>query len=131
MEKTITETDLVKLSAHVENNRRDIGYLKERTDKHSKKINDLEDNHIALPLAIQEAVSKGMAPVLEKLLRHDEEFTNLKIAKEREEKEQVIKQLEEDAERKRWFTRSVLGVVITAIVSPAVAYFIWFLMGSK
>lgn len=131
MEKTITETDLVKLSVHVENNRRDIGYLKERTDRHSKKINDLEDNHIALPLAIQEAVSKGMAPVLEKLLRHDEEFTNLKIAKEREEKEQVIKQLEEDAERKRWFTRSVLGVAITAIVSPAVAYFIWFLMGSK
>ena len=131
MIEPVTQTEFVRLQADVENNKNGISYLKTRTDRHSEKIDNLEDSHIGLPLAMQEAVSKGMAPVLEKLLRHDEEFTNLKIAKEREEKEQVIKQLEEDAERKRWFTRSVLGVVITAIVSPAVAYFIWFLMGGK
>lgn len=128
---SIEHAAFVRLQADVENNEKDIGYLKNRTDRHSTKIDALEDNYIGLPHAMQDAVSKGMAPVLEKLLRHDEEFTNLKIAKEREEKEAVIKQLQEDAERKRWFVRSVLGVVITAIVSPAVAYFIWFLMGSQ
>ena len=130
MEKTITETDLVKLSAHVENNRRDIGYLKERTDRHSKKINDLEDNHIALPLAIQEAVSKGMAPVLEKVLKHEGRFTTLELLKEREEKERALRVIEDEKDRKRWFYRAVIGAVIGATVGPAVTILVYILINN-
>ena len=118
-EAKISNNEWADLTHQVKENKEQIGYLKERTDKHSRKIDELEDNHIKLPMAIQQAVENGMAPVLEKVLKHDEMFRELALIKEREAKEQLLKAMEEEQERKRWFIRSVLGSVIAGIVGPA------------
>lgn len=126
----VTQTEFVRLQADVENNKNDIGYLKERTDRHSDKIDSLEDSHIALPLAIQEAVSKGMEPVLEKVLLHDERFTQLELLKEREEKERALRVIEDEKDRKKWFYRAVIGAVIGATVGPAITILAYILINS-
>lgn len=130
MSEFVSPSDIVRLQADVENNTKDIGYLKEKTAKHSTKINNLEDSHIALPLAIQEAVSKGMAPVLEKVLLHDERFTQLELLKEREEKERALRVIEDEKDRKQWFYRAVIGAVIGATVGPAITILAYILINN-
>lgn len=126
----ITNKEWSDMKSAVSSNSEAVGYLKTRTSRHSTEIDALENNHIALPLAIQEAVSKGMAPVLEKVLNHEQKFIELEIEKEREAKETALLQIQAERERKQWFWRSIVGTVIGATVGPAVTLIIFILINN-
>lgn len=101
-------------------------YGEKRLDRHSNRLDSLEDQQIALPLAIQQAVENGMAPVLEKLLLHDEKFVSLELLKEREQKEALQRKIDEDKDRRKWFIRTVIASVIGSIggVAGVIRFFI-------
>ncbi|GGC92807.1 hypothetical protein [Enterococcus wangshanyuanii] len=101
-------------------------YNKNRLNRHSDRLDSLEDQQIALPLAIQQAVENGMAPVLEKLLMHDEKFVSLELLKEREQKEALQRKIDEDKDRRKWFIRTVIASVIGSIggVAGVIRFFI-------
>lgn len=123
----LTNGEWTSATKKIDMHEQDIDYLKKRTERHSDRLDRIEDQYIALPQAIQEAVTTGMAPVMEKLLKHDERLAQMDLEKVKEEKARIEKQFEEEKERRRWLIRSVVGAFIGATIGPAITIllFIW------
>lgn len=73
-EVKITNREWTKLTSRVDKVDKQSNANLERLNRHSKRIDELEDNQIKLPISIQKAVENGMAPVLEKVLAHDQKI---------------------------------------------------------
>ncbi len=112
----ITNREWAETKSTVDKNSKQTEINRERLDRHSKRLDQLEDANIALPLAIQAAVEKGMAPVMEKLIKHDEKFVNIEIMKERERAEKAEHVIQEVQDRKNFFVRTIITVVITSVL---------------
>lgn len=126
----ITNGEWADTNKKIDMHEQDIDYLKKRTERHSDRLDRIEDQYIALPQAIQEAVTTGMAPVMEKLLKHDERLAQMDLEKVKEEKARFERQVEEDKERRRWLIRSIVGAVIGATVGPAITLIIFILVNN-
>ncbi|MHC5278955.1 hypothetical protein ACYRFT_01620 [Listeria kieliensis] len=112
----ITNREWAETKSAVDKNSKQTEINRERLDRHSKRLDQLEDANIAFPLAIQEAVKNGMAPVMEKLIKHDEKFVNIEIMKERERAEKAEHIIQEEKDRKKFFVRTIITVVITSVL---------------
>lgn len=124
---SLTNGEWSTVREKVNTSEREIEYLKQSANRARERLDRIEDEYIALPQAIQEAVTTGMAPVMEKLLKHDERLAQMDLEKVKEEKARIEKQFEEDKERRRWLIRSVIGAFIGATIGPAITIllFIW------
>ncbi|MBP1046396.1 hypothetical protein I6N96_08870 [Enterococcus sp. BWM-S5] len=124
----ITNKDWTDLTKTVSATEKQANANEERLNRHSKRLDALEDANVGLPLAIQQAVENGMSPVLEKVLNHDNKFASLEIEKERERAERAESELRATAERRQWMTRliisGVIGVLITSIIGAMIAPYI-------
>lgn len=124
----ITNKEWADLTHQVGENERQLENNTNRLNRHSQRLDELEDEHIRLPLAIQQAVENGMSPVLEKVLAHDNKFATMEIEKERIRAERAESELEDRQERKRWMTRliisGVIGVLITSVLGGIISFYV-------
>lgn len=116
----ITNQQWADLNHEMAESKKDITYLKERTDRHKKRIDDLEDAHIALPIEIQNAITSSLAPVStmfkEMFKELSDENKELRLKIEDLEKEKYKK----TASTIEWLTRGAGVVVISYIVSEII-----------
>lgn len=126
MEKPIdiTGREWSDLSKQVDLNKKQIEFNTQKLVRHSKRLEVIEDEQIKLPLSIQKAVENGMAPVLEKVLIHDNKFSELELNKEKEENERLSTILESHKDSKKWFNRALIGVLITSIIGGIISFYI-------
>lgn len=116
----ITNTDWSELKHQADLNAKDIGYLTGRVEGHASKLVKLEEGFLMFPMSIKEAVQDGMAPVLITVMDHTEKFNQLALTKEREDKERLQRMLDQEADRKKWFIRTVIATIVGGIVGPAI-----------
>lgn len=124
----ITNREWTKLTSRVDKVDKQSNANLERLNRHSKRIDELEDNQIKLPISIQKAVENGMAPVLEKVLAHDQKFSNIELNRERERAEIAERVIEESKEKKRWLVRIVIAaliaVFVTSVIGGVISFYI-------
>ncbi|KGL44476.1 hypothetical protein EP56_07700 [Listeriaceae bacterium FSL A5-0209] len=89
---------------------------KKRLDKHSERLDAIEDWKIAMPIDIEEAVRKGLAPLLDKVLTYEKKFTDLEIMKERERADRAEQLVIEEKGRKQFIRRTIIASAITSVV---------------
>lgn len=127
-EVKITNREWTKLTSKVDKVDKQSNANLERLNRHSKRIDELEDNQIKLPISIQKAVENGMAPVLEKVLAHDQKFSNIELNRERERAEIAERVIEESKEKKRWLVRIIIGaliaVFVTSVIGGVISFYI-------
>ncbi|EUJ46656.1 hypothetical protein [Paenilisteria rocourtiae] len=127
-EVKITNREWTKLTSRVDKVDKQSNANLERLNRHSKRIDELEDNQIKLPISIQKAVENGMAPVLEKVLAHDQKFSNIELNRERERAEIAERVIEESKEKKRWLVRIVIAaliaVFVTSVIGGVISFYI-------
>ncbi|EAG4505323.1 hypothetical protein CBM20_11300 [Listeria monocytogenes] len=120
----LTNREWNDLSTKVETHDKKIKEHENRLNRHSGKIDILEDNNIALPLTIQEAVQKGMSSAVERLNKHDDKFISIDLAKEKERADKLERKVKEDKEKRTFYRRTITSAIIVACVSGVVGFYI-------
>lgn len=110
-------SDLTKVVAETQ---KDTIYLKSRTDKHSNRLDNLEDANIALPLEIQNAISNSLEP-LSKMFKEmfkelSDENKALRVKVDDLEKEKYKK----TSSTVEWMTRGAGAVIIAYVVTEII-----------
>ena len=95
----------------------DVEQHERRLDRHSEKIKELENNTSKLPDQIKDAVSDGMEKVLTRVLEHDAKFQSLETEKLNERLAKAEAEIQERKEKKKYYTRLIIGGVIGCLVT--------------
>ncbi|WAO20814.1 hypothetical protein [Paenilisteria newyorkensis] len=93
---------------------------KKRIDKHSERLDAIEDWKIALPISIEEAVRNGLAPFLEQVTKYENKFIDLEIMKERERADRAEQLIVEEKGRKQFIRRTIIASAITSVVGGGI-----------
>ncbi|RQW65781.1 hypothetical protein DUK53_14285 [Listeria sp. SHR_NRA_18] len=127
-EVKITNREWTQITNKVEKTEKQSTANLERLNRHSKRLDIIEDAQMTLPLAIQKAVEKGMAPTLEKVIIHDRKFSEIELNRERERAEKAEQIIEESKEKKRWLIRIIIGALIavffTSIIGGVISFYV-------
>lgn len=99
-----------------------------RLNRHAEKIKQLEANTSELPHAIQKAVADGMEKVLTRVIELDRRFDSLDREKLTMRAIKAEKELEAQAEKKKYYRRiimqAIIGCFITSIVGGILSFYI-------
>ena len=63
----ISNSEWAEVTRQVSENKEQIGYLKGKGNRHSKRLDDLEDNNLTLSLTIKEAIESSMSPIMDEI----------------------------------------------------------------
>lgn len=120
----ITNQEWSDLTKEVAENGNQINYLKNRTDGHKKRIDTLEDAHIALPLEIQNAISNSLEPLSSMFKEMFKELSDENKALRAKVDDLEKEKYKKTASTLEWVVRGagavVIGYVVTEIIKAVV-----------
>lgn len=114
----ITNEEWHRTKAEVEKHKDRLELHENRLNRHSARLDQIEDNHIALPIAIKDAIESSLVPVLTEIREQ-----NKKIEKQAEK----INELEKQKLQSRYDSSSK---IIWALVLGAISYFLVLLLSN-
>lgn len=117
----ITNREWADVTNQVEQLEGEVKELKGKLKRQGDRLHIVETADIRLPQEIGAAITKALEPVLEKVMNHDERFHQLELLKAQEEKERAERLLNEEKERRKWFIRTLIGTILSAIIGPILA----------
>lgn len=120
----VTFKDWTEASVQIGKNAEKIGEHDNELGRLRKKIEGLQKSNYELPMSIQEAVTKGIQPVLDRVLEYDNKFQQLELQRVQDEKDRLQARLEEQKEREKYFRRTVFTAFLTSVISGVVGFYI-------
>ncbi|WP_413480893.1 hypothetical protein [Carnobacterium maltaromaticum] len=104
----ITNEEWHRTKAEVEKHKDRLELHENRLNRHSSRLDQIEDNHIALPIAIKDAIESSLVPVLTEIREQ-----NQKIEKQAEK----INLLENQKYKSAYdsFYKIIWGLVLLAV----------------